>query len=207
MGDGDLLDRVRAFLDGSVMGRRLVTAPLSYKLENGKLEGLYSDQMTFSGLARTRRGLYFDLTVVASEKVYALDADGGRGELRQDFDNSAVFSYELALRRSTGELTGFMRFAASSMESPPAEAMASLVWQMRFEAGQLRWQEKEILYRDMPAADGSHRPAAFEARCRLFLENGKARYEYDGACLDVNPEDWSRSPSDAVIPRFLATEP
>ena len=132
---------------------------------------------------------------------------GERSGLRKDFTSVSHFHYQLAKRRSTGAVTGFMRFVSSSMDAVPAEAMASIVYGLRLEEGELRWEEREMLYRDQPSADGKYLPVTFEARCRLFCENGKARYEYDGVCLDVDPADLSRRPSRAVFPKFLSREP
>ncbi len=194
------------FLRQHIIGRQLITDELIYSLENGQLEGVYSDRMVFSRLVRSDRGLGFDLSVVSKEKIYAKNADGGRGELRKNFSSSSVFRYELALRHSTGEITGHMRFLTASLPNVPAEAMASLVKNVRLVDNALVWQEREIIYRDQPAADGGYCPVAFEADCRVFHRDGKAVYEYNGVCMDVNPENWERTPSASVFPVFMACE-
>lgn len=199
--------KIVAFLRDRIMGRTLHTDELTYSLEDGALEGVYSDQMTFSNLLHSESGLRFDLFVVSRERLYAKDAGGERGELRKDFSGASLFHYELARRASTGQVTGFMRYVSSSLPGPvPAEAVASTVLGVTLKKDQLSWREREILYRDQPAAGGGHRPVAFEAGCRFFEEDGKARYEYDGVCMDVNPKNFSRIPSTSVYPRFLARE-
>lgn len=201
-----MLDTIISFLRDNVMGRPLYTDGLSYTLEDGGMEGVYSDQMTFSNMLSSTAGMRFDLLVVANEKQYHVDEEKRRGSLRKDFSGVSLFRYELARRKSSGQITGFMRFVSSSLVEAPAEAMASLVHDLCFTDKELSWKEKEILYRDQPAADGSHMAVAFEASCRLFIEEGKARYEYDGVCHDVDPVTLKRRPSTAVFPKFLAKE-
>ena len=194
------------FLGTAIMGRTLYTDELEYSLEGGALLGVYADQMTFSNLLSSPTGFRFDLFVVSRERLYESGADGGKGALRKDFSGPSHFRYELARRRSTGAITGFARFVSAAMDAVPAEAMASVVEDMRLDANGVSWREREMLYRDQPGPDQSWRPVAFEAECRLFSENGKARYEYNGVCLDIDPKDWSRRPSEAVYPRFLSKE-
>lgn len=194
------------YLRTNIMGRTLYTDELEYALENGALLGVYSDQMTFSNLSASPTGMQFDLFVVSRERLFESGADGGRGTLRKDFSGASHFRYELARRRSSGAITGFMHFVSSSLDAVPAEAMASVVRDIRLDGTVLSWQEKEMLYRDQPGPEQSWRAVAFEADCRFFVENGKARYEYSGVCLDVDTDDWSRRPSQAALPKFLSKE-
>lgn len=201
-----MLDAIISYLHDNIMGRALHTDGLSYTLEDGAIEGVYSDQMIFSNMLSSGTGLRFDLLVVANEKQYHVDKEKRRGSLCKDFSGVSLFQYELAKRKSSDQITGYMRFVSSSLVGAPAEAMASLVHDLRFTNKELSWKEKEILYRDQPAADGGHMAVAFEASCRLFIEEGKARYEYNGVCLDVDPVTFERRPSTAVFPKFLAKE-
>ncbi len=206
MEQGYSMEKITAFIRSTIAGKNLYTDELSYTLDNGSLEGVYSDQMTFSNVMSSESKIMFDLFVVANEKIYTLDKDNKRGDVRKDYSTVSLFRYELAKRKSTGEITGFMRFVSCGMTAVPAEAMASVVTNMHFDGQQLTWQEKEILYRDMPDMKGGYQPASFEAKCRFFTEGGKARYEYDGLCLEVNPDTWERKKSSAVIPKFLSKE-
>ena len=43
-------DGIILFLKENIIGRNLFTEDVVYKLENGKLEGVYSDRMIFSDL-------------------------------------------------------------------------------------------------------------------------------------------------------------
>ena len=195
-----------AYLQTNIIGRTLYTAELQYGLEGGAIEGVYSDQMTFSNLTYSATGVQFDLLVVSRERLYEME-NGRQKALRKDFSSVSHFRYELARRLSTGGITGFMRFVAASLYPVPAEAMASAVFDCILKENELSWKEREMLYRDQPASGGGHLPVTFEAKCRFFLEDGKARYEYDGVCLDVDPHDLSRTPSAATYPKFVAREP
>ncbi len=196
---------IAAFLRSTIIGKTLYTAPLTYSLENGRLEGEYSDQMSFTNLLLSPTGMRFDLFVVSRERIYFM-ADGKRTTLRKNFSGASHFRYELAKRKSTGRITGSMRYLAASFDDVPAEGMTSAVLDLRLENGQARWSEKEAIYRDQPGADGGYRPVAFEADCRVFVENGLAAYAYDGRCFDADPDTFARSPSDTALPIFVARE-
>lgn len=200
------MDEIVLFLRQNIMGKALYTDELTYTLENGALEGVYSDQMSFANLLASPTGMRFDLFVVSRERIYEMDGRGTRSGLRKDFSGASHFHYELARRKSGGEITGFVRYVAASFDDVPAEAMASAVTRMRFDGTALSWEEREVVYRDQPASGGGHRSVAFEARCRFCLRDGKARYEYDGVCFDVDPADFSRRRSDSAFPKFIAVE-
>lgn len=200
------MDDLIHFLRGNIMGKTLYTDELTYSLENGALEGVYSDQMSFANLLASPTGMRFDLFVVSRERIYETDGKGGREGLRKDFSGASHFHYELARRKSGGGITGFMRFVAASLDDVPAEGMASAVTRMRLDGGELLWEEREMVHRDQPGSGGGHRPVAFEARCRFFVDDGRAGYEYDGVCFDVDLADLSRRPSDSEIPKFIARE-
>lgn len=71
-----------------------------YKLENGNLEGVYSDKMTFSNLVTTENGFKFNMTTVTQELVYNLDNKGARTTIAKDYTGTSVFCYELAMRKA-----------------------------------------------------------------------------------------------------------
>ena len=63
------------FLRENIIGKTLLTGAV-YKLENGNLEGVYNDKMTFSNLVTTENGFKFNMTTVTQELVYNLDDKG-----------------------------------------------------------------------------------------------------------------------------------
>lgn len=83
---------------------------------------------------------------------------------------------------------------------------ASAVSDFRLFDGDISWEERETTYRDMPGAGGCASPVAFEAQCRFFLEEDKARYEYSGTCFDADPDSGARIPSTSVFPNYLSRE-
>ena len=64
----------------------MATDEVVYQLEEGKLEGVYSDEMFFSNLAQSEHGFRFDMTTVTREKIYILDSDKKRSEVKKDFN-------------------------------------------------------------------------------------------------------------------------
>ena len=57
-----------SFLEDNVLSKPLFTEELFYELEDGKLQGVYSDQITFSNLKYNKYGFNFDMFVLANEK-------------------------------------------------------------------------------------------------------------------------------------------
>lgn len=74
------------------------------------MEGVYNDKMMFSDLVQTEGGFKFNMTTVTHELVYHLDERGERTSIAKDYTGTSVFCYELALRKSTGRLTGYMHW-------------------------------------------------------------------------------------------------
>ena len=70
------------FLRENIIGKTLLTS-VAYKLENGCLEGVYNDKMTFSNLVITENGFKFNMTTVTQELIYNLDDKGVSGKATQ----------------------------------------------------------------------------------------------------------------------------
>ena len=49
-------DEIIQFLKENIIGKNLFTDDVVYQLDNGKLEGVYSDKIVFSDLAKTENG-------------------------------------------------------------------------------------------------------------------------------------------------------
>ncbi len=194
------------FLETNVNGKTLHTKELVYELENGKLQGVYSDQISFSNLKYSQTGFQLDMFIVSNEKVYVLGKNKEHEELRKDFSSVSLFRFEFAKRKSTEAITGFFRFISASLKDVPAEAVISAIYDVTLEDELLRFKEDQALYRDHPAKDGGHRPVAFLAEHRLFVENEKLHYEYDGECFDVDAATLRRKKSGDHYPSFVSVE-
>lgn len=198
----DIID----FLETKVNGRTLHTKELIYELENGALQGVYSDQISFSNLKYSQSGFQLDMFIVTSEKIWILDKDKRREALRKDFSGVSLFRFELARRKSTGAITGFFRFISASGTAVPAEAIVSGIYHVRLDKDVLTLREEQALYRDQPVQDGRFKPVAFQSDHRFFLEDGKLRYEYDGRSFDVDTEAMRRKDSGDNFPPFVSIE-
>src|SRR5690606_33099646 len=97
------------FLTEYVIGRNLKTDDTIYQLEEGKLEGIYFDEMFFSNLLICNTGFHFDMTTITREKIYFLDEKKKRIGIKKDFTGTSVFHYEFSLRKSSMQLTGLMK--------------------------------------------------------------------------------------------------
>jgi len=199
-------EKIISFLKDCVIDKKLVTDEVVYKLEEGKLEGVYSDEMFFSNLVLSEHGFRFDMTTVTREKIYVLDSDKRRGEVKKDFNGVSVFRYELAERKSTSRITGIMRLVSSTVRDHTMEGIAYGVYDLQFEKSQLSWKEQQMLYRDMPADNDNYRPVAFDAKVRFYLENGKLRFEYIPVYYDFEPEKLTKTLSKDQYPAFVTKE-
>lgn len=199
-------EKIILFLKTHVIGKKLVTDEVVYQLEEGKLEGVYSDEMFFSNLVQSEHGFRFDMTTVTREKIYVLDLDKRRGEVKKDFNGVSVFRYELAERKSTSAITGIMRLVSSTVRDHTMEGIAYGVYDLQLENSQLSWKEQQLLYRDMPAENDNYRPVAFDAKIRFYLENVKLRFEYIPAYYDFQPDKLTRTLSKDQYPLFVTKE-
>jgi hypothetical protein len=199
-------EKIIGYLKNHVIGKKLLTDEVVYQLEEGKLEGVYSDEMFFSNLVLSEHGFQFDMTTITREKIYILDLDKRRGAVKKDFNGVSVFRYELAERRSTSRITGMMRLVSSTVCEHTMEGIAYGVYDLQLENSQLSWKEQQLLYRDMPADDNNYRPVAFDAKVRFYLENGKLRFEYIPEYYDFEPEKLTRTLSKDQYPSFVTKE-
>lgn len=161
------------FLESNVNGRTVHTKELVYELENGTLQGVYSDQMSFSNLKYSQSGLQLDMFIVSNEKIWLMGKDQQRETLRKDFSSVSLFRFERAKRKSTNNITGFFRFISASGKDVAAEAIVSGIYDVRLAGDGLRLKEDQTLYRDQPIQDGHFKPVAFAAEHGFFIENEK----------------------------------
>ncbi len=111
------------FLETYVTGKTLYTKELVYELENGSLRGIYSDQISFFNLKYSQPGFQFDMFIVSNEKIYALEKNKEHEEPRKDFSSVSLFRFELAKRKSTQAITGFIRFISASLKDVSAQSL------------------------------------------------------------------------------------
>lgn len=199
-------EKIVDFLKNHVINKKLITDEVVYQLEEGKLEGVYSDEMFFSNLVLSEYGFQFDMTTVTHEKIYILDSDKKRGTIKKDFNGVSVFRYELAERKSTFRTTGIMRLVSSTVREHTMEGIVYGVYDLQLENSQLSWKEQQMLYRDMPADKDNYRPVAFDAKVRFYLENEKLRFEYIPVYYDFEPEKLTRTLSKDQYPSFVTKE-
>lgn len=199
-------DQVIQFLEQQIIGKTLFTDNVVYKLENEKLEGLYSDKMMFSDLVRTRNGFKFNMTTVTQELVYQLDEKGARTSIAKDYTGTSVFGYELAMRKSTGKLTGYMHCLSSTVENQTMDAVVCGIFDVTFDGKELKWQENQLLYRDNPIGENQYKPVAFDSKVRLYLDSGKAVFEYLPTLWDIDPNTLEKRLSKDDYPPYISKE-
>lgn len=140
------MKKIIDFIEENVNGRTLFTKELVYKLEDGALEGVYSDQISFSNLKYSQSGFQLDMFIVANEKIWLMGADGQREELRKDFSAVSLFRFELAKRKSTDTMTGCFRMISASGRNVAAEAVVSGIYDICLENNVLKFSEDQVLY-------------------------------------------------------------
>lgn len=199
-------DEILQFLEQNIIGKTLLTDKVVYKLDNGKLEGVYSDKMMFSDLVKTRNGFKFNMTTVTQELVYQLDEKGARTSVAKDYTGTSVFCYELAMRKSTGQLTGYMHCVSSTVENQTMEAVVCGIFDVVFDGNELKWQENQLLYRDNPIGENQYKPAAFDSKARLYLDSGKVVFEYLPVLWDIDPNTLEKRLSKDDYPLYISRE-
>lgn len=202
----DLMKNVVAFLEENVNGRTLYTDALIYTLEDGALQGVYADQISFSNLKYSQTGCQLDMFIVSNEKIYQLGKAEKDKTLRKDFSSVSLFRFELAARKSAAQITGFFRFVSASGKNVPAEAIVSGIYDVHIKSNMLSLKENQCLYRDQPIADGEYKPVAFESVHTFTLIKNKLHYKYDGESFDVNPATMERQISGDAFPPFVSIE-
>ena len=88
-------DGIILFLKENIIGRNLFTEDVVYKLENGKLEGVYSDRMIFSDLMQTENGFKFNMTTITHELIYNVDNKDNRTTVAKDYTGTSVGIFDV----------------------------------------------------------------------------------------------------------------
>ena len=201
-----LMKEIIDFIEANVNGKTLFTKELVYELENGALQGVYSDQISFSNLKYSQSGFQLDMFIVSYEKIWLMGKAEQREALRKDFSAVSLFRFELAERKSTKSMTGCFRFISASGKNVAAEAVVSGIHDVRLENDVPKLMEDQVLYRDQPIQDGRFKPVAFQAEHRFYNIEGKLHYEYDGKSFNVDTETMQRSNSPDNFPPFISIE-
>lgn len=194
------------FMEENVDGRTLFTKELVYELENGALQGIYSDQISFSNLKYSQSGFQIDMFIVSNEKIWLIGKEGQRDKLRKDFSSVSMFRFELAMRKSTNAVTGCFRFISASGKNVPAEAVVSGIYDVRVENSVLKLSESQVLYRISRYRTGVisrllfKRNIVFTARTENCIMN-----TMDGV-LTWTPKTMQRRHSSDTFPPFISIE-
>jgi len=198
------MEEIVEFLRNHVNGRTLYTDETSYRFENGRLLGTYSDQKTLSGMFFSDSRYIMDKFIVSRDKI----TDTKTGKVLKDEYSSSLYRYSLAKRKSTGEVTGVMIFLSSSLmtDSVPSESTVWNTYGLRFKDNVFCWIEDQTLYRDYLNADGKYRPVAYKAKCRLSLTDKGLVYEFKPEFFYVDPVTLERTPSASEYPVFVSKE-
>ena len=177
-------DSVIRFLRETIIGKTLFTDDIIYKLGEGCMEGVYSDQMMFSDLVETENGFKFNMTTVTHELVYNLDEQGVRTTVVKDYTGTSVFCYELAMRKSTNQLTGYMHCVSTTVNNSTMEAVV----------------------RDNLIGENQYKPVAFDSKARFYLDKGKVVFEYLPTLWEINPDTLAKGLSKDNYPPYISKE-
>ena len=200
--DESVVDEIVDFLRKHVNGKTLYTDEITYSTENGRFVGTYSDQKSLSNMHFSETKYTMDKFIVSKEKVI----DTETGEIVKDEYSSSLYKYSISKRQSTGEVTGIMTHIASSSGPVPADSTVWITYDLRYKKNEFTWIEEQMLYMDRISTDGRYRPAAYKAKCRLFLTDEGLVYEFVPEFFDVDPATQKRTPSDSKYPKFVSVE-
>ncbi|MDL2246148.1 hypothetical protein LJB96_00870 [Methanobrevibacter sp. OttesenSCG-928-K11] len=200
------MDEIIKFLKEKVLSKHLFTEELTYELDDSALQGVYSDEIIFSNLVHNDLFFSFDMFVIANEKIYNLNSNGEKLDIRKNYSGVGLFRYELAKRLSSNEITGSMRYVSGTLKNPPAEAIVNSVYNMKLNKDSLSWREEQMLYRDQPNGDGGFDSISFDSKNKIFIDNDKLNFEYNGKCMDISPKTFEKTENKSIFPGFLSRE-
>ena len=198
------MDEIVNFLRKYVNGKTLYTDEITYSLENGRLRGTYSDQISFSNMFFSKTRFTLDKFIVSKEK----QIDDKTGEIVKEENSSCLYRYSLAKRQNTEEVTGIMTLAASSLMSGPiqTESNAWAVYDLKIKNNEFSWTEEQMLNRDLVGGDWKFRQVANRAKCRIFLTKEGLIYEFEPEFFDFDMVARERTPSASGRPVFVSKE-
>jgi hypothetical protein len=202
---GSQRDQAIKFLKAHVIGKTFKGQERTTKLDNGRMEAVFSATVAYSNLVETEDGFAFDETSVAKQTNYDLDKDGKRVLPGRNEDSAGAIRYEITRRQSTGKLVGFSRVLASTSKRTAPTGNA---WAVRMEVGDgvLEMTESTLLYEDHYAEKGKFRPGATDARTRFSVTGGKAQGELVLTAFDVDPKTLKRTPKSDPPIKWIFTE-
>ncbi len=197
--------QVIKFLKEHVIGKTLATAPVTFKIDDGKIEVTGEDHTSFSNFAETPEGYLFDVISVSKVTSFDLDTSGKRVSPGRDWSGVTVYRYEIAERRSTKRLIGLARVISTTIKDVDITGNFAAV-QMTIQDGQLVFKESGVLYSDFLAAGGKFKPGTWEGTSRYSLDGGKLQCQADSVGFDIDPETLKRTPSKDKMPTFISKE-
>ncbi len=204
-GDHSECALVKAFLKKHVIGKTIKTPRTAFK-RAGNIEDEFEDQEDFHNLVETRHGFRFDITIVAKQTIYDLDADHKRVLPGRDLSETTVYRCEFGERTSTHRLTGTARVASTTRKDARFTGVMMLITSVKIADGQLQWQQSVPGYMDFMVNGGKYKPGSFDDIYTLSIVNGKLQAEDNFTEFDVNPDTLKRTRSKNQPPRLTAYE-
>jgi hypothetical protein len=198
--------QVVKFLKDHVIGKTVVAAPVTTRIDQGRTEGVYEDQTFFSNLVEKAQGFSFDLTVIFRGTLYQVDKGGQRGQPEGSLNAVRVYRYEMTERQSSGKLVGFARFISSTNAQPDPVSGTVFLARMGLEGGALAVHETQAGYADVAVAGGTFKSVASDAKYRYAVEDGKLVVQLQQATFDVDPETLKRTPTQDKFPTQVSKE-
>ena len=129
-----------------------------------------------------------------------------RTTIEKDFTGTSVFCYELAMRKSTNKLTGYMHCISTTVQDQTMEAVVCGIYNVDLNEQEFSWKENQLLYRDNPVEGDKYKPVAFDSKVCLYIDKGKVIFEYLPTLWDVNPDTLEKRLSKDDYPPYISKE-
>jgi hypothetical protein len=194
------------FLKDHVIGKVVLSAPVTTFTDLGRIKGVYRDQTFFSNLTETADSFRLDLTVLAKGTRYQKDSTGEMADPEGSLNAIRVYRYEMTERKSSGRLVGFARYVSSTNTAPDPFVGTVFLVEMWLEDGTLVVQETQVGYADFVAVDGTFTPVASDGKYRYAVEGDKLVVQYEQATFGVDPETLRRTPTTDKFPTQVSKE-
>lgn len=199
-------ERVIEFLDSKVIGRTVVSQPVTTRTNDGRTEATYVDQSFFSNLVRTDFGFSFDMTALTRGERYGLDEKGKRVEFAGTLDAVRVVRYQLTQRASTGRLVGFWHLSSSTATEFDPLTGAGFLVTVRMDKDAMVLHESQMGYGDFVAPGGERRPMSIDGHFRYEVSKGRLIVRFQQETFNVDPDTMQRVPSGETFPPQVSEE-
>ena len=195
------------FIRNNIINKDLHTQEVIYYLEDGKMDGKYSDRMMFTDLNVGENCFSFKMCTQTSEKIHAINDKKEYISLIKDTSGFAIYNYQFGWLKSADCFTGYMNLISTSVLNNTMNGVVSGIFGIHLNNKELVWKETQLLFRDLPVDHNMYKSVAFESDVEFSItDKNKLHFKYLPHYYAVDPETLARILSQEQYLRYEAAE-